>query len=383
MNEANVYADGFQKPFQTQEDFLDFIKGITRSSLWERKKSKDLRLIVLDEDSKIANELKTKYADSGMDEGILEDTIANTGLVLKAKGEYYPVRSCAVHSILDRAGISGPALRKVDKNVYARILNDCLKVARGEALLRISEGKVSAVLGGDSHDYAVLDMEKIFMLTVEYLYDKFQGCCYIGGFYEHSFASALWELSGEDDLLKAYQEELIMRGLDREEMRPVIRVATSDTGISGANIYPMLVTGMEKKTIALGEPLKLEHKSGATIQKYEEQLQMIYGKYKLAIGKLTSLLEIEISNPVNCMMGVMKRVGISKKLGMEAVDLFKAQWGENPCSAHDIYYGISEILFMLETSGEEGSKIAGMEETIARALSVNWTEYDVPGDVKW
>ncbi|MFR0802723.1 MAG: hypothetical protein ACLSHX_17740 [Suilimivivens sp.] len=27
--------------------------------------------------------------------------------------------------------ISGPALRKVDKNVYARILNDCLKVAKG------------------------------------------------------------------------------------------------------------------------------------------------------------------------------------------------------------------------------------------------------------
>lgn len=383
MNEAKVYADGFQMLFQKQEDFLDFIKRITRSSVWERKKSKDLRLVVFDEDSRVAEKLKQKYTEDGMDEGILQDTLAGTGLLLKAKGQYYPVRNCAIHSILDRAGISGPALRKVDKSVYARILNECLKVARGEALLRISEGKVSAVLGGDSHDYAVLDMEKIFMLTVEYLQNHFKGCTYLGGFYEHSSASAIWELSGEEDLLKAYQKELVMKGLDMEDIKPVIRVSTSDTGSSGANIYPMLVSGMEKKTIALGNPLKLEHKSGATIQKFEEQLNMVYGKYQLAIGRLASLLAIAISYPENCMKGVMKKIGVPKKLGMEAVDLFLAQYGETPCTAHEIYYGISEVLFMMETNGEEGSKIANMEETVARALSVNWTEYDIPGEVKW
>lgn len=115
MSETNVYADEFQKLFGTQEDFLDFIKKITRSSIWERKKSKDLRLVAFEEDSKVAEELRQQYADNGMDEGILQDTLAGTGLLLKAKGQYYPVRSCAIHSILDRAGISGPALRKVEK----------------------------------------------------------------------------------------------------------------------------------------------------------------------------------------------------------------------------------------------------------------------------
>lgn len=383
MSETNVYADEFQKIFGTQEDFLDFIKKITRSSIWERKKSKDLRLVAFEEDSKVAEELRQQYADNGMDEGILQDTLAGTGLLLKAKGQYYPVRSCAIHSILDRAGISGPALRKVEKNVYARILNECLKVARGEALLRISEGKVSAVLGGDSHEYSVLDMEKIFMLTVEYLQNNFKGCTYLGGFYEHNYTSAIWELNGEDKLLEAYRKELMSRRLDIEDMKPVIRVSTSDTGDSGANIYPMLVSGMEKKTIALGSPLKLEHKSGATIQNFEEQLKMMYGKYQLAIGRLTSLLSVEISNPVNCMKGVMKRIGVPKKLGMEAVELFVAQYGEDPCSAHEVYYGISEVLFMLETNGEEGSRIASMEETVARALSVSWPEYDISGEMKW
>ncbi len=66
----------------------------------------------------------------------------------KVRKQYYPVRSRALKSILDCAGISGTGLGRVEKSVYARILNDCLKVAKGEVLLRILEGKGSAVLGG-------------------------------------------------------------------------------------------------------------------------------------------------------------------------------------------------------------------------------------------
>ena len=110
---------------------------------------------------------------------------------------------------------------------------------------------------------------------------------------------------------------------------------------------------------------------------------MLYGKYQLAAGNLVKLLSVEILNPVNCMKGVMDRLGIARKYEAEAVELFKAQYGEDPCTAHEIYFGISEILYMLACEGEEGSKIARMEENIARALSIHWTDYDIPGDYKW
>lgn len=158
MSETRVFADGYRGVFQSQEDFLECLKSIGRNSFWERKTSRNLRLVAITSGSKVEEELKEKYADEGLDEDIITDTIINTGLLLKVKNQYYPVRDCAIKSILDRAGISGAGLRRVEKGVYARILNDCLKVAKGEALLRISEGKVSAVLGGDCHDYAVLDM---------------------------------------------------------------------------------------------------------------------------------------------------------------------------------------------------------------------------------
>ena len=293
MNETRVFADGYRGVFQKQEDFLECLKNIGRNSFWERRNSKNLRLVAITSGSKVEEELKEKYADEGLDEDIITDTIINTGLLLKVRNQYYPVRSCAIKSILDRAGISGAGLRRVEKSVYARILNDCLKVAKGEALLRISEGKVSAVLGGDCHDYAVLDMEQVFLHSVDYLTGNFKGCSYLAGFYEHDMASALWELSEEDGLLDAYKKELALHGKTPDEMKPVVRITTSDTGSGGANIFPMLVSGKENTTISLGSPLRLGHRNGTKLSEFDDQLKLLYGKYQLAAGNLVKLLKVE------------------------------------------------------------------------------------------
>ena len=241
------------------------------------------------------------------------------------------------------------------------------------------------MLGGDGHDYAVLDMEQIFAMSVEYLQKTFPGCSYLGGFYDHTRASAIWEIGGEEKLLSVYKAELAAYGLNPTDMelKPVIRVTTSNTGDSGVNIYPMLMFGAGKKSIALGDPLRLEHKNGATLQKFEEQLKLTYGKYQLAVGKLSRLLMIPIYHPINCMVGVMKRLDVPKRYAMEAADMFKSQYGEDPCTAHELYYGISEVIFMLETEGESGSRITKMEEKIARALGINWKDYDLAQEVKW
>lgn len=383
MNETKVFADDYRGIFREQEDFFECLKRIGLNSSWVRKKTKKLRLAAITDNSWVAKELKEQYVKKGLDEEIITDTIINTGLVLKIRNQYYPVRGCAIKSILERAGIGGNGLKRVDKYVYARILNECLNKTKGDALIRISEGKVSAVLGGDKSDYAILDMEQIFLHAVDYLEKNYKGCRYLGGFYEHDMTSALWELSGEDELLEAYQKELRLHGKTAMEMKPVIRITTSDTGAAGANIYPMLISDSDSKVIALGTPLRLSHRNGCSIGEFDAQLKQLYAKYQLAAGNLIKLLNVEIMNPVNCMKGVMDKLDIAMKYKAEAVDLFISQYGEDPCTAHDIYYGISEILFMLACEGAEGSRITRMEEVIARTLSFDWTGYDIPGIYKW
>ena len=47
----------------------------------------------------------------------------------------------------------------VPKATYAKVVNYCLRVAKGDALIKIADGKVSAVHGGDKHDYCIVNSQ--------------------------------------------------------------------------------------------------------------------------------------------------------------------------------------------------------------------------------
>ncbi len=110
---------------------------------------------------------------------------------------------------------------------------------------------------------------------------------------------------------------------------------------------------------------------------------MLFSHDQTAIGELAKLLDIEIQHPVNTLLGVCKRIGVGKKLSLLAAELFKSQVGDVPCTAHDVYFGISEVMNIMREDNEPESAIAKMEETTSRAFSVRWTAYDHPGEAQW
>ena len=382
MNEAMIYRDDFSQTFGQESAFLGFLREREQSAGWNTETSNTLRFEALEEDATVTKLLMDNYTMSGR-EGILRDTMDNTRLLLKASEHYYPVRSCAVKTILDRARVSGSALSKVKKPILAQILNECMKVANGDALLRIADEKVSAVLGGDSSDYAILEMPALFEETMQYLQKRFPGYTFAGGWFDHSIVTALWELTATPELVESYERALAQHGKKPEELKPALRLTSSDVGLSGANLFPTIFKGRDSKILTLGSPLKLEHTNGASLSKFCDQLDMIFAQYTKALKDLTALLDVDISYPVNTMLGIMKRISIPKKLAYQAADLFKGQYGEGACTAHEVYYGISEVLFLLQCDGAEGSRIAQMEEKVARALRIRWHDYDMPGDFSW
>ena len=107
MNEARVYADGFERSFAEVKDLLEFLAERGRNAKWIRKPTNTLRLAPLEKEAQ-----NLDAADASMEE-ILEDTEKNTQLVLKMRGESYPVRDCAIRTILSRAGVNGDGLRKL------------------------------------------------------------------------------------------------------------------------------------------------------------------------------------------------------------------------------------------------------------------------------
>ena len=236
MNETRIYADAFETTFANTKEMLEFLAERAKASQWIRKPTRMLRLVPLEKEAETIEKACTKHL-----EGIVEDTEKNTQLVLKVNGEVYPVRDCAMHTILKRAGVSGTGLRKLEKATYAKVVNYCLKVARGDALIKIADGKVSAVHGGDEHDYCVLDMEAVFSMTCDYLKAHFSGSTYLegSGTYDHSIASAMWTLEGNQELLDTYRQALKDHDLEDKALAPALRLTTSDVAASGANLYPM------------------------------------------------------------------------------------------------------------------------------------------------
>ena len=382
MNEVTIYRDDFSQEFGQGPAFLGFLRERESQARWATQPSNTLRFEALEEESAVTRLLLDNYVLSGR-EGILKDTMENTRLLLAAGDQYYPVRGCAVKTILDRARVSGSALSKVKKPVLAQILNECMRVASGDALLRIADEKVSAVHGGDSSDYAILEIPALFDETMQYLDQEFPGYTFAGGWYDHSMVTALWELTATDKLVESYERALRAHEREPDDLKPALRLTSSDVGISGANLYPTLFKGADDKILTLGDPLKLEHTHGADLGKFRDQLNMIFSQYTRALDNLTSLLDVELSYPVNAMLGVMKRISIPKKLAYQAADLFKGQYSEDGCSVHDAYYGISEVLFLLQCDGASGSRIAQMEEKVARALRIRWRDYDMPGEFNW
>ena len=81
-------------------------------------------------------------------EEILKDTEKHTRLVLKVRGRGISGPELCDPDNLRRAGIGGDGLRKLDLATYAKVVNCCLKAAKGECLIKIADGKVSAVHGG-------------------------------------------------------------------------------------------------------------------------------------------------------------------------------------------------------------------------------------------
>ena len=318
-------------------------------------------------------------------EGVLDDTMEHTRLLLKAQDELTPVRSCAIKTILDRARISGSALSQLSKPHLAEILNRCLNIARGDALLWYSDGKVSAVHGGDANDYAVLEIPELFEHTVCYLNRHYPGYTFAGGSFDHAMVTAVWELTGQDRLTETYRNALARHDLldETTRIRPAVRLSTSNTGISGANLYPMLLEGDDARIIPLGCPIRENHKGGADLDQFDANLEKLFAQYDASLSALTALLDVELAYPVNAMQAVLKELGIGKRLAMEAVEQYHAQTGGEPDTAHGVYHAMMEVLFLLQRDGATGSKLAEMEENLARALRIRWSIYDLPGELKW
>ena len=238
---------------------------------------------------------------------------------MRVDGSYYPVRSTAYKSLLDRAKISGSALSKLSRQRLASVLNDCLELYSSETLLLIRDEKISAAHSGDSMDYSVLPIDELLKVLTKKLDDRFPGSMFQGGYRDHSLSSASWTMPGQkEDLLGAYAKLLASQGKPTlaAKLVPAIRFVTSDTGIASAKVSAMLEG--TQHPIHIGSCIAVDHRHQSKVEDFEAALDQLFAQFGDSVARLQKLLDIHLSYPVNAMTRICKKLAVRASRMLES-----------------------------------------------------------------
>lgn len=374
--------DNYSTTFENYPSMLDYHKSLSMDSSWKRCKVKDLHVEPLDPSSPLYGNPKAFATDISDD--AVADTVQNLGLALMVDGKAYPVRNTAYKTLLDRAKISGTALPKLSRKELATVLNTCLQVHNSDALLLIRDEKVSATHSGDEKDYSVLPMDELLITLEKKMEERFPGFKFEGGYRDHSFSSGCWTFPGQkEDLLGAYAKALAFYGKISIASRlvPGIRFTTSDTGLASAKVSAMLMGTAHP--IHIGGCIAVDHRHQKKVSDFGEALDQLFAQFCDSVAKLQSLLEIQLDYPQNAMTRICKKLSLPKKESLEAIAMYEMAYGGGPATAHDVFMAMQEIPYLLKTRHTPEAKMLVVEENMARALTLKWSDYDLAKAVNW
>lgn len=374
--------DNYYVTFSSYLMLLDYHEEQAKKTHWVKSRVNDLQVESLGKSSPLIGNLSA-FA-SGTTQNAVDDTVENLGLAMRVDGDLYPMRMTAYKSLLDRAKIGGTALPKLSREVLAEVLNACLGLHSSEALLLIRDEKVSAVHSGDEADYSVLPIDQLITTLKAKLDARFPGNTFETGYCDHSIASASWRMPDQkEDLLGAYTKLLASQGKTAiaDKLMPGIRFMTSDTGIASAKVSALLVGGQHP--IHIGGCIAVDHRHQKKVSDFDTALDQLFAQFGDSIAKLQKLLEIHLDYPINAMTRVCKKLSLPKKAAVEAIAMFEMAYGGGSATAHDVFLAMQEIPFILKTENTPESKLLVVEENMARALTLKWSDYDLAKAVSY
>ena len=248
----------------------------------------------------------------------------------------------------------------------------------------LRDEKVAAVHSGDEMDYSVLPVDGLLEALQKKLDERFPGNVFEAGYCDHSLVGASWSMPGQkEELLEDYKKILEEKGQKAmaDRLMPGIRFMTSDTGIASAKVSALLVGG--QSPIHIGSCVSVDHRHKKGVADFEDKLDQLFAQFGRSLEKLQKLLEIHLDYPVNAMTRACKKLSMPKKAAVEAIAMYEMANGGLPATAHDVFMAMQEIPYILKTQKTPQSKMLSVEENMARALALRWSEYDLAKGVDY
>lgn len=360
------------------------------ADLWQRVYTNEMEVVPIDNAPILMDEIRqrTRINPIVSDESVQECMESlSLGLTIssESKRHSYPLGNTALTSIVQRAGYQqSPVLLNTNEKASQNSMAPCDKAAvlnlgfavfKNSALVLIRDEKVRAVLSGDESDYSVLRYDKLHNILKEELQKQFSAVTFKEGTASHTHFSSTFEIN-DVQLNKGISKIFTSANINTNGMVTAVRLVSSDVGVSGANIYPLLRGHGSEKLIGL--PLVLTHKNKHSLDDFRVNVQMIMSMFKEAEEKIKEMSEKKIKHPAGCLMRIAKQVGLPKKLTCEMAPDFEDMYGDNTYQI-DVYWKLFELLDDHLTSYNiSKERQINIEEGICRIAFSNMTDYDIP-----
>ena len=197
-----------------ESEFLTEISEMEKNSVWMPGIPRTaLTVLPLDAPMFIQEAVDKYNIDPDLARDTVDDASAGTHLMVQYQGQTWCLRDTGRMTLYTSAGQIGPANGNMVKaeaySDLAKSMNLGLKYAKGNALLLIRYGKLSALHSGASDGYCVMPISELLAATKNALNKRFGVPQFKEGFNSHSYTSAIWELPDvQSELVNKYQQAL-------------------------------------------------------------------------------------------------------------------------------------------------------------------------------
>ncbi len=332
----------------------------------------------------------------GVHQDILTDTVMQGTMLYCTigSGKSWALRGSSKMSLYTRAGINGAALGRLAPADLAEVLNLCLNVSKGSAMLLERYGKVAAFHSDASDGYCPMQISELIAMTENELKSRFGTPKFQKGFNSHSYTSCDWSLPDvADELTLKYQMALVNKigpQVQDSEIMPYLHLSSSDTANSSAIAQPLFKVGNRFGLQKLADGVMVKHvKTGRVygLEKFKTDLQMdLFSKFYDAIKEAERMGSIEINHPENVIVGICNEQKIPRKYGNIALeDIQRLTFNYPVLSAYDVYMSLTEMLGQCEQNGATTTTKDILEEKVFKVVNpaYDWSKLDVGGTVAW
>lgn len=390
-----MFRDDYRKEFGKQDAYTELVdaqRKLEADQHWYTDIKALATTVVTPENSE---ELADRYS---LPLDAVQDTAKNSGLLLTFDGLSHLVRTGAMPSLLNTAGISGLGVSRATKMNLAVGLSAFLAASKENRQILYRCGKVSAVLSKQYQYMPIQDMLEI----CEGLEANFGEGEFVGGSVTHDLTVASWQFpEATGAVTKAYNAVLTAHNhAPNQELTPVVEFRASDTSNEAAHLLTYLRVGNGHLLIPIGTGISVSHvrpketgPSGirlSCVEKFEMDTSGLFAKINEELPRMVErMVTCKINWPANAVIGLCKYAGIPQKWGGLVEEQVASMFPDgSPCSMLDIYESMVEVIPYAIADGitPQAKRILDMNEgltKVANAPTNVWKRYDVPGTVTW